>query len=122
MLCQLGRDRGELFEVVERRPAALEIARAEAGGDELLEQRRLAAGRGPKRAQVPRVEAVPCETAAGGGDLDVAFAVEALAQGKTGVMVGETRGELVAVPLEESWTRKKDLDAFLLRLIPVLAR
>jgi 6-phosphofructokinase 1 len=51
-----------------------------------------------------------------------AFAVEALAQGKTGVMVGETRGELVSVPLQESWTGKKDLDAFLLRLIPVLAR
>jgi 6-phosphofructokinase 1 len=51
-----------------------------------------------------------------------AFAVEAIAEGKTGVMVGEVRGELVSVPLEESWTRKKDLDAFLLRLIPVLAR
>jgi 6-phosphofructokinase 1 len=51
-----------------------------------------------------------------------AFAVEAIASGKTGVMVGESRGKLGSVPLEETWTRKKDLDAFLLRLVPVLAR
>ena len=80
MLCQLGRDRGERFQVVERRPAPLEVAGAEAGGDELLEQRRLTAGCGPERAQVSRIEAVSRKTAAGGGDLDVALAVEALAR------------------------------------------
>jgi len=51
-----------------------------------------------------------------------AFAVDVVAQGKTDVMVGDLRGELVASPLETAWTRKKALDPYLLRLIPVLAR
>lgn len=51
-----------------------------------------------------------------------AFAVEAIQDGKTDVMVGEMRGELVARPLEETWTRKKELDGFLLGLIPILAK
>jgi 6-phosphofructokinase 1 len=51
-----------------------------------------------------------------------AYAVEALSQGKTDVMVGEVAGRLTTTPLEETWTRKKPLDPFLLKLIPVLAR
>ena len=51
-----------------------------------------------------------------------AYAVEAINDGKTDVMVGEVRGELAATPLEESWTKKKELDRFLLELIPILAR
>jgi hypothetical protein len=65
VLRELRRDRGERLEVVERRSAPLEVARAEAGRDELLEQRRLAARRGPERAEVARVEAVAREPAAG---------------------------------------------------------
>lgn len=51
-----------------------------------------------------------------------AFAVEVIARGDSGVMVGEIRGELVASPLATAWTQKKALDPYLLRLIPVLAR
>jgi len=51
-----------------------------------------------------------------------AYAVDVLAQGRTDVMVGEVAGQLVASPLEASWTQKKPLDPYLLRLIPILAR
>jgi 6-phosphofructokinase 1 len=51
-----------------------------------------------------------------------AFAVETIAEGKSDVMVGEVEGRLVATPLEETWTRKKALDPYLLKLIPILAR
>ncbi len=51
-----------------------------------------------------------------------AYAVEAISEGKTDVMVGEVAGRLTTTPLEETWTRKKALDPFLLKLIPVLAR
>jgi hypothetical protein len=37
-------------------------------------------------------------------------------------MVGAVGGDLVTTPLEETGTRKKVLDPFLLRLIPILAR
>jgi 6-phosphofructokinase 1 len=50
-----------------------------------------------------------------------AYAVELIAAGRTDVMAGEVRGELVATPLELT-CGKKPLDPFLLRLIPVLAR
>lgn len=51
-----------------------------------------------------------------------AYAVEMISEGKTDVMVGEVRGRLTTTPLEETWTRKKPLDPFLLKLIPILAR
>ncbi len=51
-----------------------------------------------------------------------AYAVQTIAEGKTDVMVGEVAGRLIATPLEETWTRKKALDPYLLKLIPVLAR
>ena len=51
-----------------------------------------------------------------------AYAVDAVAEGKTDVMAGEVRGDLVLTPLLQTWTVKKALDAFLLKLIPILAR
>jgi len=51
-----------------------------------------------------------------------AYAVDVLDEGKSDVMVGEVRGELVATPFAESAMRKKPLDAYLLKLIPILAR
>jgi 6-phosphofructokinase 1 len=51
-----------------------------------------------------------------------AYAIDVIAEGRTDVMVGEVRGELVTTPLAETGTRKKALDPFLLRLIPILAR
>ncbi len=51
-----------------------------------------------------------------------AYAIEAISEGKSDVMVGEVAGRLVTTPLEETWTRKKALDPYLLKLIPVLAR
>jgi 6-phosphofructokinase 1 len=51
-----------------------------------------------------------------------AYAVDMIAAGKTDVMVGEVRGELAVTPLEETGTRRKALDPYLLQLIPVLAR
>ena len=51
-----------------------------------------------------------------------AYAVEAISEGKTDVMVGEVASRLTTTPLEETWTRKKDLDPYLLKLIPILAR
>ena len=52
-----------------------------------------------------------------------AYSVKAIAEGKTGVMVGEMAGKLVCVPLEETWTRKKEkpLDQFLLQILPALS-
>jgi 6-phosphofructokinase 1 len=51
-----------------------------------------------------------------------AFSIDAIAEGKSDAMVGILKGELSVTPLEESWTRKKALDPFLLKLIPALAR
>ena len=51
-----------------------------------------------------------------------AYAVDAIAEGKSDVMVGEVRGDLVTTPFEESGMRKKPLDSYLLGLIPILAR
>jgi len=51
-----------------------------------------------------------------------AYAVDVIAGGRTDVMVGEVGGDLVTTPLEDTGTRKKVLDPYLLRLIPILAR
>ncbi|MFA5864926.1 MAG: ATP-dependent 6-phosphofructokinase [Phycisphaerae bacterium] len=53
-----------------------------------------------------------------------AYSIKALRDGMTGVMAGEMSGKLVCVPLEETWTRKKDkpLDDFLIQILPALAR
>lgn len=51
-----------------------------------------------------------------------AFAVESVAEGKTDVMVGEIRGELVTSPIADAWEKSKTLDPFLTKLLPILAR
>ena len=90
MLRELCRDPGERLEVLERRTPPLRVAGAEAGRDELLQQRRLAPCGGPEGPQVARVEAVAREASAGGGDLDVALAVVALARPRSAVSRGRT--------------------------------
>jgi 6-phosphofructokinase 1 len=50
-----------------------------------------------------------------------AAAVDALANGKTGYMVGELKGEIAFTPLNETWEKSKELDSNLLQLMKVLA-
>ena len=50
-----------------------------------------------------------------------AAAVEALAGGTSGVMVGEVEGEVELTPLKEAVERKKDINRALLALSRVLA-
>ena len=50
-----------------------------------------------------------------------AAAVDALANGKSGYMVGELKGDIAFTPLRETWEKKKELDGNLLRLVKVLA-
>jgi len=50
-----------------------------------------------------------------------AAAVDALAEDKSGFMVGELKGEIALTPLEETYTRKKAMDSSLLQLMKVLA-
>jgi 6-phosphofructokinase 1 len=49
-----------------------------------------------------------------------AYAIDTISEGKTGVMVGEIKGELVTTPFEKTWEMKKPLDPYLLKLIAVL--
>ena len=69
----------ERLEVVEAGLPALGVARTERRCDELFEEAGLAPGRVPERPQVPGVDPVLREPAAGRGDLGVALAVEVLA-------------------------------------------
>ena len=66
---------GEVVEVVDPRLPALRVPRAQRRRDELLEQRRLAVGRRPERAQVARVDAVTCQLRAHSCDVDVRLRV-----------------------------------------------
>ena len=50
-----------------------------------------------------------------------AAAVDALANGKTGYMVGEVKGEIALTPLRETWEKRKELDNNLISLAKVLA-
>ncbi|MFB0556515.1 MAG: 6-phosphofructokinase [Dehalococcoidia bacterium] len=50
-----------------------------------------------------------------------AAAVDALANGKTGYMVGELKGEIAFTPLSETWGKRKELDSNLLKLTGILA-
>ncbi len=50
-----------------------------------------------------------------------AFAVESLMAGKTRVMAGEKAGELVLVPLPDTINNKKPVDAYLLKILRILA-
>ena len=71
--------RGEGLEVLDRLLAAGLVARAQRGPDHLLEQRRLAVGRGAQHAQVAPGDAEAGELAARLDDLAVGVVVEALA-------------------------------------------
>ncbi|MBI4303375.1 MAG: 6-phosphofructokinase [Chloroflexi bacterium] len=48
-------------------------------------------------------------------------AVDGILNGKEGHMVGEVRGEVVYVPLRDTWEKKKKLDLCLLKSLKVLA-
>jgi 6-phosphofructokinase 1 len=50
-----------------------------------------------------------------------AFAVECLQKGTKGVMLGEIGGKLTTTPYEQTWSKKKPLDEYLLGLIDELA-
>ena len=50
-----------------------------------------------------------------------AAAVDALARGMSGYMVGESNGQIALTPLRETWKKRKELDGNLLRLVKVLA-
>ena len=50
-----------------------------------------------------------------------AAAVDALARGMSGSMVGEMKGEIAFTPLRQTWEKGKELDSDLLRLVKVLA-
>src|ERR671926_1752765 len=54
---EVGRDRGEVLERLDRLLATVRVARAERRGEDLLEQRRLAVGRGAEHAQVAAADA-----------------------------------------------------------------
>ena len=75
MLRQLRRHAREGLEILQRRAATLQVARAKPCRDELLEQRRLTTRGRPEGTQMARVEAVAGEPPARRGDLDVALAV-----------------------------------------------
>jgi len=50
-----------------------------------------------------------------------AAAVDALANSKSGYMVGELKGEITFTPLREAWEKRKELDNNLLQLAQILA-
>ncbi|GAH72055.1 unnamed protein product, partial [marine sediment metagenome] len=50
-----------------------------------------------------------------------AAAVDALADGKSGYMVGELKGEIIFTPLKDTWEKQKELDNNLLQLVKILA-
>lgn len=50
-----------------------------------------------------------------------AAAIDALAEDKSGFMVGELKGEIALTPLEETYTKKKTMDGNLLQLMKVLS-
>jgi 6-phosphofructokinase 1 len=50
-----------------------------------------------------------------------AAAVDALARGMSGYMVGESNGQITLTPLRETWKKVKELDSNLLQLVKVLA-
>ncbi len=48
-------------------------------------------------------------------------AVEAMLDGEQGCMVGEAKGEISYVPLEDTWAKTKPLDSYLIHLLDLLA-
>src|SRR5205085_7273731 len=73
------RELAEVLQVAEPCRAALRVARAQGRRDQLLEQRRLAVGRGPERAQVARRHAVVLQLQADGRDVDVRLGIALVA-------------------------------------------
>jgi 6-phosphofructokinase 1 len=51
-----------------------------------------------------------------------AFAIELLSKGTSGVAAGELNGKRVATSLEDTVSKKKELDAYLQKLVPILSR
>ncbi len=51
-----------------------------------------------------------------------AAAVDALVEGRYGVAIGEVKGDITYTPLEDTWSKRKELDANMIRLMKVLAR
>src|SRR3954447_15935373 len=72
---QVRRHRGEVLERLDRLLAALGVARAQRRGEDLLQQRRLAVGRGPERAQVAPADAVAGELGHRAHDLALGLVV-----------------------------------------------
>ena len=56
-----------------------------------------------------------------GYDTAVNAAVEALLEGKSGVMAGEIHGRIAFTDLQDSWTKRKTIDKDLWRLASLLA-
>src|SRR3954471_16555195 len=72
-------DRGEVLERLDRLLAALGVARAQGRGEDLLQERGLAVGRGPERAQVAPADAVAGELGHRADDLALRLVVVLLA-------------------------------------------
>src|SRR3954470_21460151 len=72
---EVRRHRGEVLERLDRLLAALGVARAQRRGEDLLQQRRLAVGRGPERAQVAPADAVAGELGHRAHDLSLGLVV-----------------------------------------------
>lgn len=51
-----------------------------------------------------------------------AAAIDALVEGRHGVAVGEVRGEITYTPLRDTWSKRKELDGEMIRLMKILAR
>jgi len=50
-----------------------------------------------------------------------AAAVDAVADGRSGIMVGQIHARIAHTPLEDTWTKKKPLDPYLVELAGILA-
>ncbi|MBN2230770.1 MAG: 6-phosphofructokinase [Candidatus Thorarchaeota archaeon] len=50
-----------------------------------------------------------------------AYSIDCIVNGKTGILVGEIGGKLSETPFEESYTKKKAIDTFLLSLVDALS-
>src|ERR1044072_710989 len=76
---EVGRDRGQVLERLDRLLAALGIAGAQRRGKDLLEQRGLAVGRGAEDAQVAPPHAESLQLGHRADDLSLGVVVELLA-------------------------------------------
>src|SRR4051812_6682981 len=72
---EVRRHRGEVLERLDRLLAALGVARAQGRREDLLQQRRLAVGRGPERTQVASADAVAGELGHRAHDLSLGLVV-----------------------------------------------